>query len=192
MSSSKTRILDAAERIVLRQGAAHLTLDAVAAETGISKGGLLYHFRSKDELVRGMIRRLLEQFNAEVARLESCDPCPTGRRVRAMLNANFPQEPSETSVHNDRVAAALLAAVATNPALLDDLRESTRRMEHAMLNDGLDPVTAMVVHMAADGIWMSRLFGIPHPSGELRDQVVDRLRVISYGTEKSEIVTCGT
>jgi hypothetical protein len=42
-------------------------------------------------------------------------------------------------------------------------------------------VTAMIVHMAADGIWMSGLFGMPHPSGELCEQVVDRLRLMSKG-----------
>jgi hypothetical protein len=52
MPGSKDRILDAAERVVLRDGVTHLTLDAVAAETGISKGGLLYHFPSKRRFPR--------------------------------------------------------------------------------------------------------------------------------------------
>jgi len=174
-------LLDAAENIVLRDGVAHLTLDAVAAETGMSKGGVLYHFPSKDALIRGMIRRLHEEFDAEVRRLIAEDPCPAGRTVRAVLNANFPPEPSARTARIDRIAAGLLAAVATNRDLLQDMKEYTQRMEQEMMSDGLDPVTAIVIHMAADGIWMSSLFGMAHPCGQMRELVIDRLRVMSMG-----------
>jgi len=38
-SSSKVAMCDAAEAIVLESGARHMTLDAVAARGGVSKGG---------------------------------------------------------------------------------------------------------------------------------------------------------
>ena len=165
----------------MRDGVARLTLDAVAAETGMSKGGVLYHFPSKDALIRGMIRRLHEEFDAEVRRLVAEDPCPIGRTVRAVLNANFSAAPSDRAARIDRVAAGLLAAVATNRDLLEDIKEYTERMEQEMMRDGLDPVTAMVIHMAADGIWMSSLFAIAHPRGQMRELVIERLRVMSMG-----------
>lgn len=177
MSGAKDRILDAAEAIVLRDGVAHLTLDAVAQECQISKGGLLYHFPSKDDLIRGMIDRLHRHYEAEVARQEALDPNPVGRRLRAMINTSFPKEPcNEMRVRVERVAACLIAAVATNPALLESVRESSKRMEEALLDDGTDPIMAMIIHLATDGIWMSSLFGVPHPSGELREKVLNRLR----------------
>ncbi len=43
----RSALLDAAERVVLRDGAGQLTMDAVAAEAGVSKGGVLYAFPSK-------------------------------------------------------------------------------------------------------------------------------------------------
>jgi hypothetical protein len=42
-ADTKRRIVDAAEEVVLRDGVARLTLDAAAAEAGLSKGGILYH-----------------------------------------------------------------------------------------------------------------------------------------------------
>ncbi len=189
MNSSKDRILDAAERIVLRDGVAHLTLDAVAVETQMSKGGLLYHFPSKEDLIRGMIRRLHEQYDAEVARLESEDPNPVGRRIRAMLNTSFPKESCDIKVRMDRIAAGLIAAVATNPSLLEGMKEATAKMEQALLNDGIDPIQALIVHLANDGIWMASLFGIPHPAGELRERVLDRLRQMT--TEAAEPAAAG-
>src|SRR3954464_1296024 len=61
-SRTRDRLLDAAGAVVRRDGAQALTLDAVAAEAEVSKGGLLYHFKSKRDLVEGLIERWLAQF----------------------------------------------------------------------------------------------------------------------------------
>jgi len=60
--SSKKAILDAAEAIVIQSGAAHMTLDAVAKEAGVSKGGLMYNFPTKEALLQAMIDRMVEHF----------------------------------------------------------------------------------------------------------------------------------
>ena len=44
--SKKQYILESAANIVNRQGTDYLTLDAVAKEASISKGGLLYHVKN--------------------------------------------------------------------------------------------------------------------------------------------------
>ncbi len=55
--NTRSQLLDAAEAVVAAEGVRALTLDAVAARSGISKGGLLYHFRSKEDLAAAMIER---------------------------------------------------------------------------------------------------------------------------------------
>jgi AcrR family transcriptional regulator len=181
MIGSQDRLLDAAERIVLRDGALHLTLEAVAAESGMSKGGLLYHFRSKEELVQGMVERLHTQYEAEVTRMMESDPNPRGRRTRAMLRASFPPRKQEKRARMEQLSAALLAAVVTNPNLLDETRKRIVAFEKGMLDDGLDPVTAMMVHAAADGLWLSSLFGFDHLTGTMRKRVVERLLSLTEG-----------
>jgi AcrR family transcriptional regulator len=57
-------LLDVAEAVVVRQGIANLTLDAVAAEAGMSKGGLLHHFPTKDRLVEAPVMRSAENRRA--------------------------------------------------------------------------------------------------------------------------------
>ncbi len=66
-TSTKERILNAAEGVVLRDGVARLTLEATAAEAGLSKGGVLYHFPSRDALVTGMVARLIDLFDRDLA-----------------------------------------------------------------------------------------------------------------------------
>ena len=61
--STSDLILDAAERVVARDGA-HLTIDAVVKESGFSKGGVLYNFPSKVALIEGMIKRMTGRFLA--------------------------------------------------------------------------------------------------------------------------------
>jgi AcrR family transcriptional regulator len=46
-SNTRTNILDAACKVIIDQGAEAFTIEAVAQETGISKGGFLYHFPAK-------------------------------------------------------------------------------------------------------------------------------------------------
>lgn len=52
-TSSKTKelILEVAREIAAQKGVGQLTLEAVAEKAGISKGGLLYHFPGKKELI---------------------------------------------------------------------------------------------------------------------------------------------
>ena len=57
-------LLDAAERVVLRDGAGQLTMDAVAAEAGVSQGGVLYAFPSKDALIDALFTRAFAAMDA--------------------------------------------------------------------------------------------------------------------------------
>lgn len=73
--STRDRLLDAFEQIIVGSGSRAATLDAVAAEAGVSKGGLLYHFHSKEALVDAMIERLRDQGDRDV---ESMQTAPEG------------------------------------------------------------------------------------------------------------------
>lgn len=54
-------VLDAAERVVGRDGAANLTIDAVAREAGINKASVLYDHKSKQALVEAVVDRALSE-----------------------------------------------------------------------------------------------------------------------------------
>lgn len=59
-SRSREEILDAARRVLLRNGIAATTLDAVAREVGLSKAALYYYFPSKDALFFELVFGILE------------------------------------------------------------------------------------------------------------------------------------
>lgn len=60
---SRGTILDAAERVVAAKGGANFTIEAVAAEAGVSKGGVLYAYPTKDALIDAMFKRVFAAFD---------------------------------------------------------------------------------------------------------------------------------
>jgi AcrR family transcriptional regulator len=77
------RILAAAARIVLRDSVRRLTLDAVAREAKLSKGGVLYHFATKEALIQAMLAPLIQSYERELAGPQH-DAAP-GRWTRAYV-----------------------------------------------------------------------------------------------------------
>ena len=90
----RRRILDAAEQVVLRDGVGHLTLEAAAAEAGLSKGGVLYHFPTRDALVAGMVDQDHRGVRARTShlRLDRADR-PTARVVSPAPTSRATMEP---------------------------------------------------------------------------------------------------
>ncbi len=64
---TRTRILDAAERLVKDNGFAATSLDEVIAASGSSKGAFFHHFASKRDLATHLVERYVE---ADIAELE--------------------------------------------------------------------------------------------------------------------------
>lgn len=57
----RQQLLAVAARLAAERGVGAVTLDAVAAASGVSKGGLLHHFPTKASLLEGMLDSLLDQ-----------------------------------------------------------------------------------------------------------------------------------
>ena len=171
MRNARERILDCAERLVTRDGVAHLTLDAVAAEAGISKGGVLYHFASKDALVGAMVERLVARFDAALATETARDADPHGRFARAYRRATFPTDGAGSDA---RVSAAILAAAGNDPRLLQPLRDRYTAWQQQRGNE-VDPAATLAVQLAVDGLWMWELFGFPTPAADLKARVFELL-----------------
>ncbi|MDR3669258.1 MAG: TetR/AcrR family transcriptional regulator [Holophaga sp.] len=76
---------------ILMEGQEVLTLDAVAKRSGISKGGLLHHFPSKDALVEGTVAELIRQFTLLSDRIQMESPSEAGPlgELKAYINAGL-------------------------------------------------------------------------------------------------------
>ncbi|WP_156290326.1 TetR/AcrR family transcriptional regulator [Oceanobacillus salinisoli] len=169
-NSRKSDILDAASKIVNEQGIFNLTLDAVAKEAGLSKGGLLYHYPSKEELVKGMVAYLANNYQEKIAKDMEGDPEDKGKWLRAYVNVTFNQ-----SEQNKQKNAVLLAAKAVDFQLLDPIRDLYKSWEKELENDGVDPMKAAIIQLAADGVWLSELFDINRMEDKKKEEVFQYL-----------------
>ncbi len=161
---ARTRILDAAEALVRAEGVSGLTLDAAARQAGVSKGGLLYHFSSKEALLIGLLNRLAsfvaEDFETHLA----SQPAGPGRVARTMLTWGFGLAPEDMNERCDRAAAVFLAAFHHDRALLDPIRAVVANIRRAADADGLPPGHGGAIMAAGDGLFMARLFDLYSPT----------------------------
>lgn len=153
--SSKDLILDAAESVVRESGAVHMTLDAVAERAKVSKGGLLYHFPSKESLLEAMIARQVGKCESQRAEAEAKAGGDVSVKLRAYVESAFQVEGGMRET-----CAPLLAAGANNPKLLDPVREHYRKIIKEFQNSDIDFDDAMVVMLASDGLWLLEMLQI--------------------------------
>lgn len=174
-SSAKETILDAAEAVVSEQGAVHLTLDAVAQRAEVSKGGLLYHFPSKEALLQSMLMRLCDRFDERRADVGGGAEGGLGPFVQAAFDYMRDQR---------RVSAAIFAAVANDPKLLDPIRER-RAEEMKRLGGSVREIArGLVVMLAVDGLWYSEMLEMMNLTEDMRQAVLAELMELAERAEE--------
>ncbi len=175
MGDARERILNTAEDRLLASGPSGLVLDAIAADAGISKGGLLYHFASKEALVAGLCERMLERFDRDLEALYAGEAGEPGAFTRAYLRTTVTEEgkPADNSA---QLMAGILATFGRDSTHLENVREHFRRWHERLEADGIDPTTATIVRLAADGLWLSALLGLPQLDAEPGVEALRALR----------------
>jgi AcrR family transcriptional regulator len=154
-SNARESILLATCTLLVRQGSEKLTLDSVAQEAGVSKGGLLYHFPSKQALLEGVLSWLLDSFAAEIHAYVEADPNPVGRWNRAHINAGIKIGEEEKM----RVIASLLSIISTNPNLQSILEKHVKSWCEHLYSDGIAPEKVTIMQLAVDGYFFRKMFG---------------------------------
>lgn len=169
--ATKAHILESANHLIQRDGVSKLTLEAVAAEAKVSKGGLLYHFPSKNALIEGMIDYFLGNFE------ESLDQAQTNDDPREWLRVFVRSTFTISNAHLEN-SRALLAAVANHPDLLNRVREKYVDWQARTIATGINPALATIIRLATDGLWFNELLGIHTLSDDLYQQVERMLYIL--------------
>jgi AcrR family transcriptional regulator len=140
-------LLQNAISLAAQQGVSALSLQQVAAAAGVTKGGLLHHFPSKQALIHAVFDLLVSQFRESLEDVMARDPEPHGRFTRAYLELSIVDE----TAHDE--ASALWRSVVTDPHL--SARWGAWLAEQlAQYGDAESGPALEAVRFAADGIWM--------------------------------------
>ncbi|MBD2176402.1 TetR/AcrR family transcriptional regulator [Pseudanabaena sp. FACHB-1998] len=179
-SATRESLLNAAGEVVLRLGADALTLDAVAKEAGVSKGGLLYHFPNKDALLTSMVANLIAEFEQllEIELNREGDLTIKGSWLRAYIRAGdiFDRQ-------NAAIQSGLLAAFTKDSKLLQPYQEASIRWHQQACNCGLAPLKVGIILLAADGLSWNQLLGLNCISDDQRSQLIEELIRMTYTDE---------
>ncbi|MCG8916062.1 TetR/AcrR family transcriptional regulator [Actinokineospora sp. PR83] len=170
--NSREHILDSA--LALLRSGGSVSLESAAREAGLSKPGLMHHFRTKealmlalvDHVVDGWERALAERLTGEVARASA------GDRIRAYLAWS-------TSGGFDEADLVVVADPRLRPAMT--ARWEERLGPWLALPDDLDPdarARLTAVRLLCDGAWLAdaaHLFPIPPDERDRVRAVAERL-----------------
>lgn len=158
----RDHILDSAEEIILESGGRQFTLDAVAERAGISKGGLVYNFATKDELIAAALEREMARFqgavDARVGEEHRKDP------IRLLLG--YLEEALAEDEVLVRKAAFLTMAVVQTPEMARPARDFYARLFSLFETDtprGRDIRQAL---LAVEGLFLLRGMGFVNVSAE--------------------------
>jgi AcrR family transcriptional regulator len=153
---SRELILQAAEEIVATRGPAHLTLESAANEAKVSKGGLFYHFRSKEALLEAMIRRSMELLESEQIKFAESLSGERNSRMKANIIGTLRHLEGQRPV-----LTAVVAAIANDPKLIEPMRESIRK-EFQELSKELTLRTEdiAILFLASQGLLLMELLNL--------------------------------
>lgn len=169
-SSTKKRILDAANKVIAEKGLHCFTLDEVAKEAEISKGGLLHHYPSKDKLIKGLIENYLNLLQCRISEREKTLP----ETSPCSWFLSFIYEQFNQCKLDINTMYGLLAAFASNQDLLNPVLEK-RKEQLEKINECKDPIMALVISFACDGIAFSNLLGLDILPEDTKVKVMERL-----------------
>src|SRR5699024_1160326 len=171
-NNTRSKILKAAAYIVQSDGILNLTLEAAAEKAGVSKGGLLYHFPSKDALVAGMVQDPMQSYIDNIEKNVDQDTLQhrKGRWTRSFIKGTFEQRNPDKDMD-----AGLMAAATINRDLLKPIQDAYEQWQDHIDNDGLDPINATILRLAVDGLWFSEIFDLAPLEDDRRQRVLERL-----------------
>lgn len=182
--SLRANILDAAERVIAKRGGA-TTLEAVAAEAGVSKGGLLYHFPGKRELLFALIERFEAKIAETEARVLPDLPDAPGKSLKAYILTRNDRECAK-DIPPSRVVAFM-----DDPEFRDLLAENKRRAFAKVASDGLSPEFAAIITLATDGLWLQEMLGVDIIAPGFKKRIVAEMLRLIECEAKSKTVDRG-
>lgn len=182
-TSNRTHILQAVVRVIESGGVTAVTFESVAEESGLTKGGLLYHFPTRDAMLLALHEHLAARWEEAMvaAAGKPADEATDDERLAAFARVTTQVSP--------RAELLLMLESVNDPVMYAPQSEVLRRWTPPAPTSA--PLTAEELHrfvarLAADGLWLyESLTDTPLPPG-VREQVTDHLaRSVHAGDDEA-------
>ena len=165
-TSNRDTLLDALESIISEGSVHDVTLDGVAARAGITKGGLIYHFKSKEALLHALMERMRTRLDAYCVDPAADPQLAIKKFLIARIHYAFAMGQQEK-----KIMANLLAATSTYPSLLGPVKSMYDSRAGDLASAAGGAGLALSVWTALDGFVMLEMLNIRHFSDPEKQQM---------------------
>ncbi len=179
-------ILDGALGVFAGNGFRGATIDQIAQAAGLSKPNVLYYFRSKDEIHKTLLTRLLDMWLAPLSRFDpDGDPLEevlTYVRAKLHMSRDYPREsrlfaneilqgaPHLTEVLEEDLKTIVDRAVVVIAAWMDQGRLAQVAPHHLIFS-----IWSMTQHYADFDVQVRAVLGPGHDPFDEAEQFLDQL-----------------
>jgi AcrR family transcriptional regulator len=178
---TRDKILAAARRIVERDGAGALTFEELVRESGFTRGGITYHFPTKEDLLRELLEADFLKWDESEAALTPGDCDPETARLLGFIRTLTAQDESHR-----RFLCGMLSAATLDPQLMDPCRKELReRLGRKQWTDR--DLRLHLLHLAAEGLMWQEMFQMYSMPGPARTRLVALMEALArqWGTGQS-------
>lgn len=175
-AETRQRILDSALEVIAEKGVGALTIDAVVQQSGITKGGLQYHFASKEALAFGVLQQASAAFLAGIS--AAAGGSGDSAWARSLVEYGFRDDPADIGLWKPLIE--MLGYAGEVKALSEGFYAEIMRRLHGA---GLSREDMTVLMLSLEGYSTSPL-DLPPGTGEiLRGHF---LRLLEHAKEDSQ------
>jgi len=174
MSGKETKdlILKSAMDIIQNDGIGSLTLEKISKRAKISKGGLLYHFPTKESILNEIFANMLAKFEEKLNTSMQVDHSNE-------WSVNYMKSTFEDLLDTQYQASGLILALATQPALMELLRDKYKEWDKQMNKISSNSDILKILRYAADGIWFCEVLGLSKLSKKEKSKLLEQAKILS-------------
>ncbi|GAA2068688.1 TetR/AcrR family transcriptional regulator [Microbacterium hatanonis] len=173
---ARESVLDAFARILSDDGERAATMDATAREAGVSKGGLLYHFGSKEALEAGLMERMEALAVDDIEEIKRAPEGPVAAFMRTSIHTG-------SVLDQAIVAVSRLAQNGSAPAV-EALRRVRVLWEEALRPLAKDETALQLILLVSDGLYFNNALtvgSVPGPQLDA-DDIAALIRLVEAST----------
>ncbi len=170
-----TRILDAVMVLIRDGGLPAVTLSAVCRKAGLSKGGLMHHYPSKEALVNAFLQRGGQEHLALIQQAIERHPAGSGNRLRAYVDL-LVGESTTLQCDEDRDCAAVMMALIQGGRDSDEVRKFYESLHQMLSGDGVSDEFLELILATVDGVWLQSVIEPPETIGPRSERIRQNLR----------------
>ena len=168
--ANKQLILNTAAEIGATTGWQQVTFQAIADQSGLSKGGIIHHFRNKEELLEELVRQSLAELTDWIIEEKKAST----QKIASMAFLHFVIKKSE-DLHYKRTMKVILQATLVS--------EHYRKMWDQWFTENIAggpaeelDVNSLIVLLVADGLWYADNLGVYNISQQKKQQILKKLK----------------